>query len=139
MLGARVAPRSWTTLKRPANFPTFFNIPVMKRSGPRFIFVGILMLTMLAAAALTADNLSLARRRSHADEFQRLLGGLGLGPSVDLAGCPMCFDARASFACKEDEGALPGSKFLCRHHACSVLRYRPIPLEPAAIHKDGTR
>src|SRR5262245_28310000 len=102
----------------------------MTANRPRQFLVGIALLTGVAVVALLAD--SHHRQRPHAEEFQRLLGGLGMGPALDLGGCPLCFDGRASFTCKEDAGALPGGGFYCRHHACSVLRY-------SAIDKDDAR
>lgn len=101
---------------------------VMMRQRPRNLLIGIALVTVAATAVLTVDQF-LPARRPHAEEFQRLLGGLGLGPAIDLAGCPMCFDPRVSFICREDVGALPGGRFFCRHHACSVLRLPPISLD----------
>lgn len=110
----------------------------MISKGPRLLLVGITLLAIASATAVALDSL-LSAERPHAEEFQRMLGGFGLGPAIDLGGCPLCFDARATWSCKEDAGAVPGARFFCRHHACSVFRYSPIVHVQAAGDKDGER
>jgi hypothetical protein len=111
----------------------------MTATRTRFLLFGIMLIVVAAAAALTVASHAPADRQAHAEKFQRMLGGLGLGPAINLSGCPMCFDARVRFACNEDDGALPGGKFYCRHHALSVLYCPALPLKSAAIGKDDAR
>lgn len=85
------------------------------------ILVGILALAAMAGAILLREAGSGGGAQSA--EFQRLLGGIGLGPALDLSTCPMCFDPRVSRYCQQDFGAIPGGKLFCPHHSSSVFYY----------------
>jgi hypothetical protein len=86
----------------------------------------IVGLTLAAVTVVTWDHVSSSGREPRQAAFQRLAGGLGLGPAADIARCPFGFDPRLGDACQADLGPIPGGAFFCRHHASSVLFYRPL-------------
>ena len=82
-----------------------------------------------AAGLLVAlDSLPAPERGDRAEEFQRLVGGLGCGPAVDLSRCGFSFDPRLCPDCPLNDGPIPGGIYFCPQHACSIL-YCP-PLAP---------
>jgi hypothetical protein len=82
----------------------------------------VLALAVAAGAALVFG----AREAGRAEEFHRLVGGLGFGPALDLARCEFSFDPRLCPACPHDCGPVPGGKFFCPYHAGAILDYRPL-------------
>jgi len=96
----------------------------MNGRGPALLLAGVLGLA-LGAAAVSGTGPS-PRRQAEAAEFQRLVGGLGLGPAADLSQCPFAFDPRICPACPWDSGPVPGGVYFCPQHACSVLFYPPL-------------
>lgn len=54
-------------------------------------------------------------------DFQRLVGGLGLGPALDLARCAPAFDPRVGATCPERVGPIPGGDVFSLDHATAVL------------------
>jgi hypothetical protein len=54
----------------------------------------LLSLVLGAAAVLGLDARARRRHEARAEEFQRLVGGLGFGPALDLSGGPNRFDPR---------------------------------------------
>ncbi len=82
---------------------------------------GLLLLSMSAATAVvwSLGNHNVGRARNQ--EFQRLVGGLGTGPAVDLSSCPFSFDARLANGCRSDQGPIPGGVSYCREHGCSLF------------------
>jgi hypothetical protein len=87
----------------------------------------LLLLVVASAAVLVAEDRSLA----HTEEFQRLVGGLGFGPALDLSGCAFGFDPRLDGGCAEECGPVPGGASFCPHHAGSVFSYPPLSVEEA--------
>jgi hypothetical protein len=82
---------------------------------------------MMAALALAAV-LALAALSEHdpsgrGAEFQRLVGGLGMGPATDLSGCEQAFDPRLCTHCAWEDGPIPGGRAFCPDHALSVVDY----------------
>jgi hypothetical protein len=70
-----------------------------------------------AAGALLASA-SVARERTGQDEaFQRLVGGLGLGPAVDLSRCAGGFDPRVETSCTFRHEPVPCGSIFCPSHA----------------------
>jgi len=53
---------------------------------------------------------------THAD-FQRLVGGLGLGPAIDFSRCAHEFDPRVQPACSWRYEPLPCGNVACPSHA----------------------
>jgi hypothetical protein len=99
-------------------------------SRRRTLVAGLIAALTGAAALLVAtDSASAVRRRRPAEEFQVLVGGLGMGPAVDLSRCGFSFDPRLCPDCPLNHDPVPGSICYCPQHACSIL-YCP-PLRPA--------
>jgi hypothetical protein len=87
---------------------------------------------LLVAAATTsflvlaADRSVSPRKSERAEEFQRLVGGLGFGPAVDLARCAFTFDPRLCPDCPMQHGPIAGGAHFCPQHACSILYFPPL-------------
>ena len=84
---------------------------MMPRS-PRGVLCLCGLMAVLSVAAVgstlngTSDHLAAAKA------FQELTGGLGGGPTVDLA-CPAHLDPRLDGECRFDAGPVPGGSLLC--------------------------
>jgi hypothetical protein len=76
-----------------------------------------------AAAVLVREAGSDAGREARSAEFQRLVGGLGFGPTTHLSPCPFGFDPRLSPGCELDQGPIPGGRHFCPCHAGSVFAF----------------
>jgi len=105
---------------------------------PGWILGGAAVVVVAAVAAVASDSLRHARRFHRAEQFQTLVGGLGVGPAVDLSHCAYCFDPRHSTGCRENVGELPGGVAFCPYHGFSVLYYPPVPrpLADTSSHPD---
>jgi len=106
----------------------------MKSKGPSLLFATIVTLLLGAGAVLVIDARAQQARQAKAEEFQRLVGGLGLGPAVDLSGCAFSFDPRVCPHCSENLGPIPGGFYFCPQHACSIFYVR---LEPHGREQDA--
>jgi hypothetical protein len=93
--------------------------------APRLLFTLLLALAAAAGTVLAVGGRRPAAREERAREFQRLVGGLGFGPALDLEQCASSFDPRLGPACPNDCGPVPGGTFFCPQHACSILDYPP--------------
>jgi hypothetical protein len=98
--------------------------------APAVLVALLLVLTVAAGAALTFSGRPSAEERQ-AEEFHRLVGGIGFGPALDLERCEFSFDPRLCAACANDTGPVPGGLFFCPYHAGSILDPPPLP-------EDGT-
>jgi hypothetical protein len=100
----------------------------MNAKGPLLLGAAIAALTMAAAVLLAGEAWRAHARADTARDFQRLVGGLGLGP--DLAGirCWCGFDPRVDSTCSADYGPIPGGVRFCPQHACSIFFYPPLPV-----------
>lgn len=87
----------------------------------------ILLLTGASTAVLVTEAQHQRGREGHAEEFQRLLGGLGFGPALDLSGCPFGFDPRLDGSCGAEYFPLPGGTCCCPRHAGSIWVYPSPP------------
>lgn len=67
---------------------------IVRRSGDEILMAVMLVLSTSAAAAVVADPLLNQTQQQTAGQFQRLMGGLGLGCHADLAHCAWQFDPR---------------------------------------------
>jgi hypothetical protein len=74
----------------------------------------IVLLAAAALGAIAADPWLAAEGQTAA--FQRLTGGLGLGPATDLSVCAFAFDPRISPACPAWSGPIAGGGWFCRCH-----------------------
>jgi len=88
------------------------------RSGAAF-GVATASLAVLAAALVATPRSDARARRSL--EFQRLVGGLGAGPAVDLDACDPDFDPRVGAVCRGETAPLPGGGAFCPHRGGSAL------------------
>src|SRR5437899_3005941 len=97
----------------------------MESRGNGLLLV-LLLLAAAACAALAAEGRAGPRRQARAEEFQRLVGGLGFGPALDLSGCAFGLDPRLDGSCSEERGPVPGGACFCPRHAGSVFYYPPL-------------
>lgn len=104
---------------------------MMTRQTPRRLVAGCLIVSTLSAVVIVVFD-SLPRRGDDAagDEFQSLVGGLGLGSSVDLSDCSFSFDPRLEPACSQVVGPIPAGFFLCPRHVGGATGYRSLPPSP---------
>jgi hypothetical protein len=110
----------------------------MKTHGPLLLVVLVTALTVGAGAVLVCEQRRQGAREVRAREFQRLVGGLGGGPAVDLSRCAFSFDPRLCPHCPQDDGPIPAGAAFCPHHACSILYYPPLDrLGPAQAKSDA--
>jgi hypothetical protein len=90
----------------------------------RFLLaLSIALLAGTAGLLIASDSLVSTRRDRRSEEFQRLVGGLGLGPAIDLSRCGFSFDPRLCPDCPLNHEPVPGGVYFCPHHACSILYY----------------
>jgi hypothetical protein len=103
----------------------------MNTRGPVVLGTLIIALALTASAMVMAD-VRRSPQQEGALEFQRMVGGLGLGPAVDLSGCVFSFDPRLCDACSYHLGPMPAGEYFCAQHGCSVLYYPALssPREP---------
>ena len=97
----------------------------MSRAPTVFLIV-LLALAAAAGAVLASGARPPAGKVRRAEEFQRLVGGLGFGPAQDLSRCAFSFDPRLCPACPNDCDPVPGGIFLCPYHASSILDAPPL-------------
>ena len=84
--------------------------------APALLLAAALALPLAAGILLLAAGPS-AARVAEADAFERLVGGLGLGPTTALSRCGAEFDPRTGSACSLRHEPVPcGSRF-CPAHA----------------------
>jgi hypothetical protein len=80
-------------------------------------------LALMAGAALLVDARLASDQPAQSAAFQRLVGGFGFGPALDLSVCPFAFDPRVEDHCGFDDGPLPGGSAMCPCHTASVFFY----------------
>jgi hypothetical protein len=94
------------------------------------VVTSILLLFLSACLLVVMEELSPAAPDRRSEEFQRLVGGLGMGPAVDLSRCGFSFDPRLCQDCPFNYNPVPGGVCFCSEHACSILYCRrPIQTE----------
>jgi hypothetical protein len=105
---------------------------------PELLASGVLGLAVAAGVLVVIEGRAPPRERA-TDEFQRLVGGLGFGPAVDVARCPFGFDPRLDPDDQEDQEPIPGGYFFCPHHGAGVFAYPPLdwPGPPPTGDGDG--
>jgi hypothetical protein len=77
-----------------------------------------IVLTALVLATAAATILAAGASQPHderAAEFQRLVGGLGMGAASDPSRCEAAFDPRLCPHCSHDLTPMPGGAIFCRH------------------------
>jgi hypothetical protein len=91
-------------------------------SRNRALLLALLLLSTAAGAVLIAEAPH-RQRQERSAEFQRLVGGLGFGPALDLSGCAFGLDPRLDDSCSEQYGPIPGGRCFCPRHAGTVFSY----------------
>jgi len=83
--------------------------------------IGLLLVLVvglpLAAGVLVAGTAPSPAEVEDGDAFQQLVGGLGLGPAVDLTRCGREFDPRVEGTCALRHEPVPGGSVFCPPHA----------------------
>src|SRR6478736_1988278 len=95
--------------------------------APTVVLTLLLALAAAAGLVLAFGARPTAGEARRAEEFQRLVGGLGFGPAQDLSRCAFSFDPRLDPACPNDCGPIPGGVFFCPYHASSIVDPPPLP------------
>jgi len=90
----------------------------VRRILRRLFPLAVVGLPLAACALLLLPASPAAEERGAA--FQRLVGGLGLGPAVDLSRCAAAFDPRVFAACSWQHEPVPGGSIFCSSHAGAV-------------------
>jgi hypothetical protein len=88
------------------------------------LFFLLLLLAGAAGAVLVVEGRE--RGTARGEQFQRLVGGVGFGPAVDLSVCACGFDPRLEGACALDTGPVPGGACFCPRHAGSLFFLPPL-------------
>lgn len=83
----------------------------MRRGAPALLLAAAVVLPAAVAALLSRPA------RPADDGFQRLVGGLGLGPRIDLSRCAAEFDPRIEPLCSHRFDPLPCASLFCPAHA----------------------
>ena len=99
----------------------------MNRRVASVVLTAISILPALAVTLVAADFWPSPGRAERAEDFQRLVGGLGFGPALDVTRCARSFDPRLAPCCSDEGGPIPGGVFFCPHHAAAVFYYPPCP------------
>jgi hypothetical protein len=95
-------------------------------SRARRLALILVLLTCAAGAVLAGEDIARRRRPPRAEQFQRLAGGLGFGPALDLSDCAFGLDPRLDGGCAEESGPVPGGTGFCPRHAGSLFEYTPL-------------
>jgi len=104
---------------------------------PWLILLSIVALAGFAVYLLVSDTSLQDRRAARAEEFQRLVGGLGFGPALDLSRCPNSFDPRLDDGCGDDDGPIAGGARYCPHQGGAIFSYPPLERSrPAAAFQE---
>jgi hypothetical protein len=90
------------------------------------LFFALLLLAGASAGVLLGEGWAQRHRQERAQAFQRLVGGLGFGPALDLSDCAFGFDPRLDGSCAADYGPVPGGNCFCPRQAGSVFSYPPL-------------
>ena len=109
----------------------------MNSTCPRLILASLIGLFVAASAIVLAESRRNPATASRSREFQQMLGGLGLGPAIDLSRCTLAFDPRLGAVCDSQWGPISGGGFVCPHHASSVVDFSPA-VEPLPSWAEAT-
>jgi hypothetical protein len=98
----------------------------MMRIEPIHLLAGLLALIIAAALVLTLEGSYQHQHTERSEEFQRLIGGLGFGPSLDLSHGEFRFDPRLADHPTHDAGPLPGAARFDPERGRSIFYYPPM-------------
>jgi hypothetical protein len=90
------------------------------------LFLLLLALAGTAGAVLVVEARRVRELPARAESFQRLVGGLGFGPALDLSDCASDFDPRLEGSCAMDYGPIAGGACFSSRQAGSVFFYPPL-------------
>jgi hypothetical protein len=90
------------------------------------LLVSLLFLASAAGAILLGETWKQRDQEARAESFQRLVGGVGFGPALDLSGCAFSFDPRLDRSCSAESGPIPSGGCFCPRHAGSLFFYPPL-------------
>lgn len=93
----------------------------MRAGGETMLLVVVSALALGAVAVTTLGSRRSERSATASREFQRLVGGLGLGPVLDLSRCTPAFDPRVGATCPERVGPIPAGDAFSSSHAGATL------------------
>jgi hypothetical protein len=83
--------------------------------------VGVTTASLVVVAAALVAPRSDDARAARSLEFQRIVGGLGAGPALDLAACVPDFDPRVGAVCGGATDPVPGGTAFCAHRGGTAL------------------
>jgi hypothetical protein len=102
------------------------NPRIERVSGRAFSIVLCLSVLAIGVLMVLARETSReAARERRASDFQKLVGGLGLGPAADPSRCAYSYDPRLAAGCPHQHGPVPGGTCFCPYHGCSILTLQP--------------
>ena len=84
------------------------------------LLVVLLLLAISAAALLTAEEQAQAAHQARDEDFERLVGGLGFGPALDLSDGASAFDPRLGGG-GDDPMPAPGGAYFFARRAASLF------------------
>jgi hypothetical protein len=90
----------------------------------RVLLVVLVLLVGTTVLVLVFDPGSSPRQKAASVAFQKQVGGLGFGASLDLAGCAFGFDPRLDSSCSESSGPVAGGACFCPRHL-GLVSYPP--------------
>lgn len=92
------------------------------------LLVGIVGFTGAAAALVVLESRAEQAESAKATDFQRLVGGLGFGTSLD-ASCGFAFDPRFESFCRQEIWPIPAGGYFCAAHPGSAFAYPPLMVD----------
>jgi hypothetical protein len=98
----------------------------MHNFKPHLVLSAIAALGLAVTMVLIEDATAQRRRAQRSEDFQRLVGGLGFGPALDLSRRPNEFDPRLADGSCEDEGRLSGPAMRGPQLSSSIFYYPPL-------------
>jgi hypothetical protein len=101
--------------------------------SPRTAAFALLLVLTAGAGAVLVSEAEADDRATDAETFQRLLNGLGFGPSLVLSPGPFYFDPRLDDGRAAEMEVIPGSAYFSPQKVDRIFSYPPLgnPLYPA--------
>jgi hypothetical protein len=85
--------------------------------------LALIGLLAAGAGAVLVHDAVLPEPPSAVRDYHRLVGGLGLGPAIDIQPCAFSFDPRLCRCCPNDVGPIPCGRVFCPYHAGALCDY----------------
>jgi hypothetical protein len=93
----------------------------VREGAPAILGVIAVVLAGASVLAVAFTSHRNEARTRHEQQFQRLVGGLGMGPSIDLGTCAADFDPRIGAPCSRNLEPVPGAAGFCPHRGGAAL------------------